>query len=73
MKIAGIITVYIAICLFEIPGLIEKKYWRELIIFIAFLLPAFVLNLLQGAGVKLPHIVPALGKVVEAILPSVVK
>lgn len=73
MKIAGIIIAYIGICLFEIPGLIKKKYWRELVIFIAFLLPAFVLSLLQGAEVKLPQIVPALASVVEVILPGVVK
>ena len=73
MKIAGIITAYMAICLFEIPGLIEKKYGRELVIFIAFLLPAFVLSVLQGAEIELPQIVPALGRVVEAILPGVVK
>ena len=41
--------------------------------FLAFLLPAFVLSLLQGAGVELPQIVPTLGRVVEAILPSVVQ
>lgn len=73
MKIAVIIIAYIGICLFEIPDLIKKKYWRELVIFIAFLLPAFVLSLLQGAEVKLPQIVPALARVVEAILPGVVK
>ncbi|KJS87214.1 MAG: hypothetical protein JM58_04950 [Peptococcaceae bacterium BICA1-8] len=50
-----LITAFIGIALFEVPGLVHKKYWRELIVFLLFLLFAFILSLLQIMGVKLPN------------------
>ena len=42
----------------EVPGLVRKNYWRELIVFSVLLSSGFVLLLLIIIGVKLPS--PAL-------------
>lgn len=47
-----LITVFTGIALFEVPSLIRKKHWREIVVFAFFLLAAFVLTLLQTLGVK---------------------
>lgn len=46
--------IFIGVILFEVPGLVRKKYWRELTFFSLFLLVAFTLALLQVIGVKIP-------------------
>lgn len=43
------------ICYIEIPQLIERKYWKELVIFSVLLLLAFVLIILYAMGIKLPN------------------
>lgn len=48
-----LITAFTGIALFEVPGLIRKKYWRELVVFAFFLLVAFILTLLQTLGIRL--------------------
>jgi hypothetical protein len=48
-------TVFIGIALFEILGLIRKKYWRELIVFLLLLSSAFILSLLQPFDIKIPN------------------
>ncbi|MDK2822481.1 MAG: hypothetical protein PWQ67_868 [Clostridia bacterium] len=53
MKILLIIA-FIGIALFEVPGLIQRKYWRELIFFLILLLLAFILSFLQVIGIKIP-------------------
>ncbi|RCX20945.1 hypothetical protein DFR58_101148 [Anaerobacterium chartisolvens] len=45
---------YAAIALFQIPSLVRKKLWRELVAFCCFLLFAFIFSLLIGLGVKIP-------------------
>ena len=55
MMILLLIMAFIGIGLFEIPGLIQKKYWRELIVFLIFLLFTFVVSILQVMGVQLPN------------------
>lgn len=70
MTIALIIIAYAIICLIEIPQMVKNNYRRELIIFSIFLLPALVLSLLQGAGVDLPMITPALSHIFEVLLPD---
>lgn len=49
-----LIIVFILIALFEVPGLMRKKYRRDLIVFSFFLLFAFLLSLLQMLDVKIP-------------------
>lgn len=68
MIIALIIAIFVVICLFEIPGLLKKKYWWELAIFIAFLLPGFVLTILLALNVKLPKPTDGISFLVKQIL-----
>ncbi|MDD2586910.1 MAG: hypothetical protein PHT79_12375 [Syntrophomonadaceae bacterium] len=72
MTIALIIIAYAIICLIEVPSLVKKGYWRELFIFIAFLLPALTLSLLQGAEVDLPQIVPAINTLMGELFPNLI-
>lgn len=48
------VLAYMAIALFQIPYLIKKKYWRDLIAFSFFIVVAFALSLLYSLGVKIP-------------------
>lgn len=47
-----LITAFTGVALFEVPSLIRKKYWRELVVFAFFLLAAFILTLLQTLGIR---------------------
>lgn len=49
-----VISAFILIAVYEIPGLVRKKYWKEVLIFILFLIPAFVLSFLFTIGVDIP-------------------
>nr|WP_243270090.1 hypothetical protein [Thermanaerosceptrum fracticalcis] len=63
-----LIAAFVGIALFEVPGLIQKKYWRELIVFLMFLLGAFILSLLQVLGVKVPNPVKGIEFLVKNFL-----
>jgi len=43
------------ICCYEIPKLIERKYWKELVIFSVFLMIALVFTIMHGMGITLPN------------------
>jgi hypothetical protein len=49
-----LILVYTTIALIQIPRLVKKKYWRELVAFSCFLVIAFIFSLLLGMGMKIP-------------------
>lgn len=49
-----IIMTFIAIALYEVPKLSEKKYKRELVVFWCLYIFGFVLVLLYNYGVKIP-------------------
>ena len=55
MKVLIIILVFAGAALIDIPGLIKKKQWKELITASSLLFIGFVLSLLQVIGVKLPN------------------
>lgn len=61
-NVALVIIAYFLISLFEVPGLIRGKYWRDLAAYIVFLLSSLILSMLMAAGVKLPLIDPILYK-----------
>ncbi len=63
-----LIMVFIGIVLFEVPGLIRKRYWRELIAFSLFLLLAFTMTILQAIGVEIPNPLIGMQYVVKDIL-----
>jgi hypothetical protein len=51
-----VVIAFIMVSFFEIPGLIQKKYWPELTVFSILLLMGFGLSLLLLAGVNTPYI-----------------
>jgi len=68
MTLALIIFAFAIICFIEIPDLVKKHYWRELVIFIAFLIPGFVLTMLVGLNIKIPSPIPVINFIVEQVL-----
>jgi len=53
--IALMIVLFIGIILFEAPGLVKKKMWRELAAFFVYLLIGMALIIPQVLGIKLPN------------------
>lgn len=49
-----LIMAFTGMALVEVPGLIRKKYWRELIVFVFLMLVGFILSLLLTLGINLP-------------------
>lgn len=70
MAVLWTILIYTLICLYEVPSLLKKEQQRDLVIFIAILVPAMTLSLLLGAGVNLPYILPAIDRVLRPILSA---
>lgn len=66
----GIIAVFTMIAFFELPGLIRRKYWREVIAFSLLLFLGFVLYTLRHFGVKFPSITRILIDLIQPILPG---
>ncbi|SDZ67652.1 hypothetical protein SAMN05421736_13028 [Evansella caseinilytica] len=64
-----LLLVFFAIVVWlEVPGLIRKKYWRELAVFSLFLLSTFFLSLLQLLDVRIPNPVKGIEYVIKDIL-----
>ena len=63
-----LILVFIIIILYEVPELIKKKYWRELIVFSALLTIGFVLSLLQTLGYTIPSPVEAIENIINTFI-----
>jgi uncharacterized membrane protein len=63
-----LLAVFICIALIEIPKMVRNKHRRELAAFLVFFALAFVLSLLQTAGVKIPSPMKGIEYVVKDIL-----
>lgn len=50
-----LIATFAVIALIEVPRLIKKKYWRELIAFSVILTIAFVISVLQLMHIEIPN------------------
>lgn len=55
MKVIFLLVIFIGIILYEVPYLIRKKMWKELITFFMLLTGGFILNLLLVIGIKMPN------------------
>jgi hypothetical protein len=55
-----LLGVFLIIALLEVPGLVKKQYWRELIVFGFFLSIGLILSMLLTLGVKFPYITTVL-------------
>lgn len=53
--IIGIILIGAVISLFEIPPLIKKKWWKELIVFCTMLLTGLTLSTLLAENISIPN------------------
>lgn len=62
------IGVFAIICLREIPGLVKKTYFRELYVFIGFMVPELVIAILMALNVKLPRPITGVEFVVQHML-----
>lgn len=50
-----VVLAFLAIILLEVPGLVKKKMWRELVAFSVYLSIGMALSIPQVLGVKLPN------------------
>ncbi|AHF05812.1 hypothetical protein [Desulfitobacterium metallireducens] len=55
MHIFILFLIFAAIAYYEIPGLLRKKQWPELITSSVLLATGFILSFLQVIGVKVPN------------------
>ncbi|MDN5347469.1 MAG: hypothetical protein PWP65_1033 [Clostridia bacterium] len=62
-----LILLFAGIILFEVPGLVKKKMWRELAAFLAYLLIGMALSIPQVLGVKLPNPTKAIEALIKPI------
>lgn len=46
---------FIGLILYEVPGLIRNKYWKELVTFSIFLSIAFGISLMQTLKIEIPN------------------
>ncbi len=55
MRILLLVIVFLGVVLFELPELIQKRYWRELITVTFLLSIGFILSLLLAMGIEVPN------------------
>ncbi|SHN48958.1 hypothetical protein [Desulfitobacterium chlororespirans] len=68
MSILLLVIVFLGVVLFELPELIQKKYWRELITVIFLLSIGFILSLLLAMGIEVPNPSNALVYIFKEVL-----
>ncbi|MBP2642847.1 MAG: hypothetical protein H6Q67_734 [Firmicutes bacterium] len=68
MDIFLLLLIYTGVALFQVPALIKKSYWRELIAFSSLFTLAFTLNLLQILDVNIPNPLKGIQYIVEDVL-----
>jgi hypothetical protein len=57
-----------AIALIQIPGLVRKQWWRELICFTVFWSLGLVLAVILSMGIKLPPLTTIINETITGIL-----
>ncbi len=62
------LLIFALLAFFQIPGLIKKKYWKELIAFSFFYTFAFVLSFLYVLDVAIPSPIKGVRYVIEDLL-----
>ncbi len=55
------------VALLQIPGLVRKQWWRELIVFTMLWLSGLILSLFLTFGVKLPAVTTIIGNIVSKL------
>lgn len=59
--------IFLMIALIDIPGLIRKQYWWELMVYSGLMLIALILSVLIVSGVPLPAVTTEIGRFIEKI------
>lgn len=62
-----LLFVFIILVLFDAPGLIRKKYWRELAVYSGLMLIALILSVLLVLGVPLPAVTTEIGNLIKMV------
>ena len=68
MVIVLLVAVFTVIALFEVPKILEKRLWRELLVFSILLLVGFTLSVLLALDVRLPSPVKGIRSLMSPIL-----
>lgn len=67
MLLLGLSFIFSMILLIEVPGLISKKYWWELVVFLFLSLAAFTISALLTLGFHLPSPVKIIQFVIDYV------
>lgn len=59
---------FAVIGIIEVPGLVKQKHWRDLAVFSAFFIFAFILALLQSMGIKIPSPIKGIVYLIKDVL-----
>ncbi len=62
-----LLLVFMILVLFDAPGLIRGKYWRELAVYSGFMLLALLLSALLVLGAPLPAITTEIGNLIKKV------
>jgi len=65
--IALLLLGFAGIALIQIPSLVHKQWWWELIVFTIFWLSGLILSVLLSLGVKLPPVTTIIGNYISKI------
>lgn len=69
MNVFLLLVLFGGIVIFEVPGLIYRKYWKELIVFFLLLGFAFIISFLVVLDITIPS--PARG--IEVVITYILK
>ncbi|MBE3519383.1 MAG: hypothetical protein IMW97_03660 [Firmicutes bacterium] len=67
MNILLLILAFAAIAAYEIPEIVRKREWKELVVFSVLLLIGFTVSFFQTIGVKVPNPVKGIELIVKKI------
>lgn len=67
LVISGILLIGAIISLFEIPPLVKKKWWREIIVYFILLSVGMTLAILISANVTIPTPIDLLTKIYSPV------
>lgn len=65
--IFGLVLIFTVIAGFEVPGMVQKKYWRELFVYSGLLLLGFGLSVLLVIGVDFPPVTTILSEFISKL------
>ena len=67
MLVVLLVFIFLIIALFDAPGLVRKKYWRELAVYSGLMLSALFLSILVVIGAPLPAVTTEITNLVKAV------